>query len=168
MPVDKKELAALKSSMRQINLGGMEEALSLSIRRSTQKAATCAAPKKPAKHPSQDGPAQVQALVAVAPEGVHTPETAEGKYTGPRDLQGRPHGVGKMVFENGSLRWMGLAVNDGDGIENGLYEGNFVDGKVLRSGYLEAGPQPASDNHSLPALSPSFPLHAKTLFHAYM
>lgn len=57
-------------------------------------------------------------------------EQFEG-YVGERDVNGVPHGTGTLTINDGSLLWMGGAYGaDSDGIGNGVYEGEFVHGKV--------------------------------------
>lgn len=52
-------------------------------------------------------------------------------YEGERDGSNLPHGRGTLAYSDGSLLWMGGSYHaDTDGLGNGIYEGQFVHGKV--------------------------------------
>jgi hypothetical protein len=92
----------------------MEESLALSLRRSTLAEAG-------------------SSVVAFSsPQKSSQREVLDDGYDGERDAQGRPHGVGKLAFSDGSLQWMSKFNNECDGILNGSYKGAFHEG--LRHG----------------------------------
>jgi hypothetical protein len=62
----------------------------------------------------------------------NTSELRYDGYVGEVDTLGRPHGVGKLAFSDGSLQWMAKFNNEGDGVGNGSYKGEFREG--LRHG----------------------------------
>lgn len=68
--------------------------------------------------------------VKVCPQFHETSDDFEG-YIGEQDSNGLPHGNGTLTLSDGSLLWMGGAYGaDSDGIDNGVYEGEFKHGKV--------------------------------------
>jgi hypothetical protein len=67
----------------------------------------------------------------VAPQPAEK-DDGEHPFVGPRDEHGRPHGVGRRVYNDGKLMYMtGNFTNDEDGLQNGVFEGELKHGQVL-------------------------------------